>query len=206
MTMSLEHILEKIIADAKAEAADIEAKGDEEAQRILTAAEVEGNAIKARLLTKAKQDADERAARALTLARLEARNTRLAAKQAAIDESFEQALKRLADLPTGEYRAILLAQVMSSVNSGNEEIILSPADRDRAGHALVDEANAALAKAGKPANLRLASETRPIAGGVILRDGDVELNCTFETTLRLHRDELVPRVAEVLFGSDPDRS
>lgn len=206
MTMSLEQILERIVADAKAEAAEIEAKGNEEAQRILAAAEAEGSAISAQLTATARRDAEERAARVLTLARLAARNSRLVAKQEAINEAFELALKQLSELPPDQYRAILLSQTLAAVQSGEEEIILSPADRDRYGAELIAGANAALTKGGRPAKLRLATETRPLSGGVILRSGEVEVNCTFATALRLVHDELVPVVAECLFGVNSERS
>ena len=38
-----------------------------------------------------------------------------------------------------------------------------------------------------------------IRGGLILSDGDVEVNCAFETLVRLQRGELDRQVAKVLF-------
>jgi len=204
--MSLEHILERIVADAKAEAAGIEAKGDEDAQRILADADVEAGEIRERIVAKARREAEERAARIMTLARLEARNSRLAAKQEAIEEAFCAALQRLRALPPEQYRDFLLSQVLAAASQGSEELILAPEDRDRFGPGLVAEANEALRRAGRPASLKLADETRPIAGGVILRRGEVEVNCTFETALRLVHDDLVPAVARCLFGDSVNGS
>lgn len=204
--MSLEQILDKIIADAKAEAATIEAKGTEDAERILAAGAAEAKDMQDRLVAKARQDAEERAARTLTLARLEARNLKLSAKQEAIDEAFAAALAHLRQLPEARYRQIMVQQLLAAVQSGREEIILSQHDRGRLGNTLVAEANAALAGAGKPAALTLSTETRPIVAGFILRSGDVEVNCTFETALRLVHDDLVPEVAERLFGDSSVRS
>lgn len=204
--MSLEHILERIVADAKAEAAGIEAKGDEDAQRILADADAEAGEIRERIVAKARREAEERAARIMTLARLEARNSRLAAKQEAIEEAFRLALQRLRALPPEQYRAFLLSQVLAAASEGSEELILAPEDRDRFGPGLVVEANEALQRVGRPAALKLADETRPIAGGVVLRRGEVEVNCTFETALRLVRDDLVPAVARCLFGDSADGS
>ena len=47
--------------------------------------------------------------------------------------------------------------------------------------------------------LTLSEQTRPIKGGLILSDGDVEVNCTFETLVRLQRGEMDREVAKVLF-------
>ena len=49
------------------------------------------------------------------------------------------------------------------------------------------------------AMLTLAEETRPMDGGFILSDGAVEVNCTFDTLIRLQRGALAGEVAKVLF-------
>ena len=47
--------------------------------------------------------------------------------------------------------------------------------------------------------LTMAEETRPMAGGLILRDGRVETNCSFEALIRLQQGALSAEVAKVLF-------
>ena len=46
---------------------------------------------------------------------------------------------------------------------------------------------------------RFSGESREMAGGVILKDGKVEANGSFETLLHLRREELSAHVAAVLF-------
>ena len=48
--------------------------------------------------------------------------------------------------------------------------------------------------------LTLSEETRPIRGGFVMVDGDVEINCAFETLIQLQREKLEREVARVLFG------
>lgn len=50
------------------------------------------------------------------------------------------------------------------------------------------------------AMLTLAQDTREMAGGLTLRDGNVEVNCAFETQLRVLREEMAAQVAEILFS------
>ncbi|MDE7218867.1 MAG: V-type ATP synthase subunit E [Oscillospiraceae bacterium] len=50
------------------------------------------------------------------------------------------------------------------------------------------------------AMLTLSKETRDMAGGLTLRDGNVEVNCAFETQLRVLREEMAAQVAEILFS------
>ena len=47
--------------------------------------------------------------------------------------------------------------------------------------------------------LTLSEETRPMKGGFVLVDDDVEVNCAFETLVRLQREKLERDVARVLF-------
>ena len=49
------------------------------------------------------------------------------------------------------------------------------------------------------AGLTLAEETRPIQGGFILVNGRVEINCTFDTLVRLQRSETAGSVAKQMF-------
>ena len=65
---------------------------------------------------------------------------------------------------------------------------------------MVTKANEILKKAGKPAALTLSEETRAFQGGLLVCDGDVEVNCTFETLVRLARSEVVGEVTAVLFA------
>ena len=77
--------------------------------------------------------------------------------------------------------------------------ILSVRDADRLGEEIVKAANAALQRAGRRGELTLSQETRPIPGGFILAEGDVELNCAFDTLVRLQREKLEKEVAAILF-------
>ena len=59
--------------------------------------------------------------------------------------------------------------------------------------------NSAAAQITGTGLLSLAEETRPIRGGFILVDGPVEVNCSFETLVRLQREKLENQAAELLF-------
>ena len=83
----------------------------------------------------------------------------------------------------------------SACGSGDEELLLSKADRDAVGAAVVEAANAK-----KPgAAFRLSEETRDTGGGLVLRRGRVELNCSFTEKLRQLRQEESSAVAQLLF-------
>ena len=105
------------------------------------------------------------------------------------------ALEKLTGLPDSEYVDLLAALAVEASATGREAVILSPKDRARYGKAAVTRANEKLGDG----HLTLSEQTRPIQGGLILSDGDVEVNCSFETLVRLIRGETDREVAKVLF-------
>ena len=113
------------------------------------------------------------------------------------DGSRSSSLKesqRLSSLPQAEY-IDLLAALAAENGSGDEELLLSAKDREAVGPAVVKAANAR--KAG--AAFRLSEETRETGGGLVLRRGRVELNCSFTEKLRQLRQEESSAVARLLF-------
>ena len=91
-------------------------------------------------------------------------------------------------------------QACGAALSGDEEVILSAADRGRIGQKLVAAANAALKERGLPGELKLSDETKPVSGGLLLRRGSIEVNCTLDTLLEMSRGSLDAEVASILFG------
>ena len=112
------------------------------------------------------------------------------------ERAFAAAFKQLSELPDGEYVGLLAGLAAKASSTGREEVILSQKDRARYGKQVVTQANERLGDG----HLTLSVQTRPIRGGLILSDGDVEVNCTFETLVRLLRGEMDRTVVEVHFG------
>ena len=115
-----------------------------------------------------------------------------------MNEAFAVAVEELCHLPREKYLA-LIASLAAEVAEGGEEMILSPQDASEIGPEVVLLANTALREAGKPGKLTLSAEPRSIPGGFILSHGDVELNCAFDTLVRLQREKLEKEVAAILF-------
>lgn len=190
----LEKIVARMEADTQAACDALAASAAENAAAILRDCQAQTDA--------AAQDSAQRAA-AQAAAHLEhlngssqlaCRQRVLAAKQQLIDEAFARTAQALAALPQAEY-VDLLASLAAENGSGDEELLLSKADRDAVGAAVVEAANAK-----KPgAAFRLSEETRDTGGGLVLRRGRVELNCSFTEKLRQLRQEESSAVAQLLF-------
>ena len=186
--------IDAALDQARAQAQEIE-------DRYASQAQTQAEAIR----RKGEQDAALRQERLVDVAKLEARKTILAAKQELVGQAFDLALKKLLELPDQEYISLLAKLAVSASRTGREQVILSQKDRSRYGKQAVTMANDMLAKKAGPraaqtdGMLTLAEESRPMAGGLILRDGKVETNCSFEVLIHLQRDALSAEVARVLF-------
>ena len=190
----LEKIVARMEADTQAACDALAASAAENAAAILRDCQVQADA--------AAQDSAQRAAAQATehlehlngSSQLACRQRVLAAKQQLIDEAFARTAQALTALPQAAY-IDLLASLAAENGSGDEELLLSKPDRDAVGAAVVEAANAK-----KPgAAFRLSEETRDTGGGLVLRRGRVELNCSFTEKLRQLRQEESSAVAHLLF-------
>ena len=177
--------MDAMTADARREAGEIAARYREQADR-----------ESAEIVERGRRAAAEREERLASVAQLEARKLELAAKQEMLQKAFDKALERLLTLPEEQYIVLLSELAVKAARTGREQVILSQKDRTRYGKQAVTAANE---KLGDKGHLTLSQESRPIKGGLILSDGDVEVNGTFETLVRLQRGALDREVAKVLF-------
>ena len=189
----IEKITGRIRSDAQAEADAILAAARKEAGETEASFRRQAEGERALLLAKAEKAAAEREERLVSAAQMEGRKSILAARQEMVEKAFDTALERLCSMPEEQYVQVLVGLVQKASSPGSEEVLFSPADRKRVGKAVVEGANAT----GK--HLTLSGETRPIRGGFILRDGSVEVNCAFETLIRLEKGRSAAQAAKILF-------
>ena len=224
----IEKITARIAQDADAEIARLNQQTQEQIREMQDKAQAQADRERADILARGHRAADERLERLKSAAGMETRKLELAMKQEVLSQAFDQALDQLCALPDAEYVELLTRLVLEASSTGKEQLVFSPKDRARVGKQVVVAANEAMVKGvvpdlpeaitetkvgaflGKVVNstaamvtgtglLTLSEETRNIRGGFILVDGDVEVNCAFETLVRLQREKLERRAAEILF-------
>lgn len=225
----IEKITARIETDTKAEVAAILQEGEARAAAIRADYKAKADAEAKAAEEAGRQAAQRQAQRLEGAAAMDAKKMLLSAKQACLDEAFARAQKALLDLPEEKYADLLAAMAVRAAKTGREEIILSPRDHQRVGAKVVAKANAMLAKSATPempdemkaskagnliskvvtgasallqgtAMLTLSDETRDMEGGLTLKDGNVEVNCAFETQLRVLRENMAAEVAAILFA------
>lgn len=196
----IDKIIGRISEDAQAEIDQILSTAKAKASEITARYEQQATNLRKETLARGERAAQERAERLAGVAELEERKTILAEKQNVLNQAFDRAHEKMANLPNQEYAALLGTLAAQAAATGKEKILLSASDREKVGEQVVADANARLKQKGLPQELTLGSETRELGGGLILSDGDIEVNCSFETLLRLSRGTIAGEVAGVLFG------
>lgn len=191
----LDNISNKIIAEAEQQAAKITAEATLQAQDIITKAEEQ--AAKEIEMGQASINARvaDMAEKARIAATLERRRLIAATHQKLISTVFTTALKRLRSLPPEQYQKLLITLAENALSDGQGgELILAADDRDAYGETVVKELNL---KGGEP--VTLSKESRNIPGGVIIKRGNIELNCALDVTVRMLSDSMANEVNRMLF-------
>lgn len=191
-----EKIIAHIQADAQAQVDAILAKCGEQCAAIRSEYEAKAQAAYEERLRVGKEECAAQTDSTNRLAQMEARKGVLALKQEMISESFEKACGKIVALPQDQYVALLAKLAKEASVTGNERIVLNKRDKAAVGAAVAEKANALLG-GGK---LTVAEETGDFAGGLILRRDSIEVNCTAELLVKLCRDEMSAKVANVLFA------
>lgn len=191
----IEKITDRIAQDAQAEIDAITAQAKEKAAAILSAAQAQAEQEKKETVAKGRQEAMEHQHRLESMARMEAKKEILAAKQQVIAQAYDLALEKLRKLPEKKLVPLLAALAAKASETGQEEILLHPAQRQKFGKQVVAQANELLPNG----QLTLGPGEESIQGGLILRSGPVDINCTFAMLIGQHRAETTGAVTWTLF-------
>ena len=194
----LEKINERIRQESQTQAETILAEARQQCEAIKARWEAEAKQVYETRMSAGRQDIQEQAASLERIARLESKKELLQLKQDLVSAGFDKARDAISALPAQQYCAFL-AKLAANAAAGGEAVILNQKDRAAHGAQVVKAANEALQKAGKPAGLTLAEDTGAFSGGLILRRGSVETNCTTELLVELCRGDMAAKLAGILF-------
>ena len=191
-----EKIIAHIGADAKTQADAILAQAEARCAEIREGYEQQAKQAYAERIRAGVKTNQDRLDSMERLAKMEGRKAILALKQDMVAESFDRACDQLVNLPAAEYGAFLAKLAVKASVTHDEEVVLNARDRKALGDKVIEAANKALG-GGK---LTLSKETGDFKGGLILRRGSIEANCTAELLVDLCREEMAAELAGVLFG------
>ena len=190
-----EKIIAHIRSDAKAQADAILAQAEQQCASIREDYDKKAKEVYAEKIRLGTKDCQDRLESMERIDRMEARKSLLALKQEMVSESFETARKKIVGLPEQQYIALLAKLAADASVTGDEEIVLNARDREAIGEKLAAAVNKKL-QGGK---LRISESVGEFDGGLILRRGSIEVNCTIELLVELCRSDMSAEIAGVLF-------
>lgn len=190
-----EKIIAHIQADAKAQADAILAQAEQQCASIREDYEKKASAAYGDKIRAGVKECQDKVDSIERIAQMEAKKAVLALKQEMVSASFDKAQDMIVGLPKEQYTAFLAKLAAQAAVTGDEEVLLNGRDRDTVGPAAVKAANEMLG-AGR---LTLAADAGNFAGGLILRRGNIEVNCTVELLVELCRADMSAQLAGVLF-------
>lgn len=194
---------EKIIAHIRAD-------GDAEAKKIIDAAskqaeEKRAESFKAalseyeKLMQAGNAECEDILSGSRRIAEMEAKKSVLSVKQEMISAAFDAAREEIVNMPRDKYTQFLARMAAEAAASGMEEIVLNARDKAEVGKSVCKAANELLSAKGTPGKLTVSEDTADISGGVIVRFGGIETNCSTDALIRQRRSGLSTEVAAAMF-------
>lgn len=216
----LDKITERILADARERARGILESAQEECRKMAEDYAARAEQIREEIADRAMREGEDLVARAKSASAMTRRNILLAAKAKLLDEVFETAKTQLCATDYGKYRELLVALLScalleqaenekTSLEMGDEitefetfEVFFNENDLAQFGSYVLEHARKNTERrigSDRAAKLRLSQIPADIDGGLILRYGNTETNCSISALLEEMRRSLESRISAILF-------
>lgn len=217
----LEKITSRILSDAQAQAQEILDDATEKCLSVRAQNLSDAQAAQDRLIAEAEKEGEALVVRAKSSAAMTRRNVELAAKSAMIERAFARAMQEIYEMDRAEYAELLLSLLCKTLNAQREserdsmrlygediapayyELMLNARDGGDVATSVMNGVRAAAASGKIPADMAIKVRLNPtpveIDGGLVLRCGDIETNCSFAMMLAALRPELEPRIQQILY-------
>jgi V/A-type H+-transporting ATPase subunit E len=192
--MSLADIKAKINAEAQAQIKAIEAENDAQLSAVNKQSDGDVKSIQASYKDRFAKEEPEILKRRQIVAGLDANKVDLGVKQRLIGEAFEGALRKLTELPHDEYLSFVHILMEKAVVTGEEILLVGKNERNIDG-AWLDSYNAS-----HSTRLSFSGDRLPISGGFVLRNGKIDINCSWDMLVGDIRPEIEPEVVKRLFS------
>lgn len=194
---NIESIVKKIADDAKLSAEQKIAEAQQEAQQIVSDYQAQADKIMQDAQAQAQKQASVIAERVESQSGLIRRNLMLQYKREAIEQAFQKSLEVLC-AQDADKQVTLLSDAAVKYLSADAKVILNEKDKAAFGEKLVSEISRKLHAANKNYSVSLSADAGSMQGGMILAEGSIETNLSYEILVKNIRDELEGEVAKVL--------
>ena len=194
----LEEMKAAIEEESRLECAEIGRRAQEQAATIREEAQAAAAARYQEIVLDARRECAGELQRAKTEGEMEVKRLLLRTKTELIDETIAMALRRLRELPDGDYFNVLQTLALSYARKGEGELLLSQRDLQRLPADFADTLNGMLKNQG--AQVHIGAQYAKIADGFLLAYGDIEGNCSFEALLEASLEQVKDALSRELFA------
>jgi V/A-type H+-transporting ATPase subunit E len=192
--MSLADIKAKISAEAQAQIKSIEAENDARVANVVKQADGEIKSTRETYRSRFAKEEPEIIKRREIVANLDAAKVDLGVRQRLVGEAFDGALRQLTELPRDRYLSFAHTLLEKAVETGDETLFVGK-DEHHIDGAWLDSYNA-----GHSTRLSFSGDRLPIAGGFVLRNGRIDINCSWDMLVGDIRPEIESDVVKRLFA------
>ncbi len=199
--MSLEKIIERIDKEVKNNVKHILDEARKKEREILNLARREAEERYEQRIKNGEAKAQAVKDNILAQARLEQKKELLKTKQEQINKIYQKVFNDLLMSPTGIYQNFIKKMILEIMEQGESEIFISSRDEKRITPSFIDQVNKELKKGKQKGKIKLSPERVDISGGFILRQGKVELDNSFDTWIKLIREETEEQVISRLLDN-----
>ena len=206
---NFDKIIDKIAAETDEKIAAVRAKAEREISELNEGCENKINDMRRMNGERIERECAMIASRAESAASMKRREVLLRARVGLIDRAYTNAEEYICSLPEEDYVSFLSHLLSDAVNSRLDEaaelaehfeVIFNSADREKLSERVLGRSAELLGKRGKDISVSVAEETADIRGGLILRYGDIETNCSVKAVISSLRADTESEVVKVLFS------
>ena len=193
-------ITECIAAEAQIEVVSIQTETAEKCRAIKEEYNQKAQAEYRRLVSEGAKECEAYGQRLFGAAAMEMKKSVLAMKQETISRVFDKAIESLCNMPEDKYVNFLARQAANAASTGLEELVFNARDKASCSKAVLKAANELLKKRDLYPKLTISQVTGDFMGGLLVKQGDIEVNCTVEKLVELSKSELTAQIAGILFA------
>lgn len=193
------NIIKKIMDEAKANVDEIVGKSQLQVEELVSQTRQEALVIKEDMVKKAGEEARVALERNRSNSLLEGGKIRLSARQDLIASLLEGAKAKVENYNKEELSRLYTKMILAMDLKGDEEIILSPQDREKLKNGFCKELNDRLVKRGIKGNLKLSEETLRKGPGFVIRSGRIEINSTFDSLIKMKYSQIEELIVKEIF-------
>jgi len=196
----IEKIIAKIEDDCKINCDEIITKAHSEAQLILNNAQIAGEKAKETAIQTAKIKCKTDIELANSKAEHERKKLILATKISIINEVISASMQKLNNLPELDYFNAVMILINRYAQNGCGVLRFSQKDLKR----IPPDFDISLNKmfSGSEKSIVISNEPISIDGGFVIAYDDIEQNCTFDSLLNDHLDEIKDELYDAIFMRD----